>query len=295
MAKRRAYIPPPRKKKALPPTITSSAREDGDEDEEEALRDAERAERETTGFSARGQRDWEDVKAGQKWPPGVEPVLEELPKWGLLAGVLEEIEDDINVASHSERCMLPQIVIASFNPETALTQVSFFFYSFVSHSDSPGSNTILVMVSGDRACTQLREYLSTRDATPPPLSARSMTPMPSGSAGKKMMERLLRSYFWWKGGLGTMSRNLRGNKSKWSDKGSKKGGNAPGPVYGRDGASSGTAGGRGGAPSYKRRRIRGGSVAASVTSGRKEVDKETGEEEIVGAELEDEAEGIADL
>jgi DNA excision repair protein ERCC-4 len=109
VAKRRAYIPPPRKKKAPPPAavVNETGGGGGDEDEEEALREAERAERETTGFGGRGQRDWEDVKEGNVWPPGVEPVLEELPKWGLLASVLEEIEEDIAVAKHSERCMYP--------------------------------------------------------------------------------------------------------------------------------------------------------------------------------------------
>lgn len=127
-----------------------------------------------------------------------------------------------------------------------------------------------------------------------------MTPVTSGSAGKTMMQRLLRTYFWWKGGLGDMSRNLRGGKQKNGKGGfdAKKRGTMPsnygGGRNGRDSASGPSRGG-GGPPSYKRRRIRGGSVAASVTSGRKEIDKDTGEEEIVGAELEDEAEGIADL
>lgn len=107
VAKRRAYIPPPKKKKA--PPVASVPRDpldmDEDEEAEEALREAERAERESTGFRAGpdGRRDWEKTRKGQMWPPGVEPVLEELPKWGLLASVLEEIEEDITVAKHSER------------------------------------------------------------------------------------------------------------------------------------------------------------------------------------------------
>jgi DNA excision repair protein ERCC-4 len=120
------------------------------------------------------------------------------------------------------------------------------------------------------------------------------------------MERLLRTYFWWKGGLGEMSRNLRGGKdgkgkgNKWKrgggdEKGKGKEKEGSGAGSGSNGKGGHGAGGAGGPPSYKRRRIRGGSVAASVTSGRKEVDKETGEEEEVGAELEDEAESIADL
>lgn len=133
---------------------------------------------------------------------------------------------------------------------------------------------MLVMASGDRTCSQLREYLSSREPFPEEDS----------TAGQTMMERLLRTYFWWKGGLGDMSRNLRGSKDRSGGAGSKS----------RGGGSSSSGGGRG-QPSFKRRRVRGGSVAASMTSGRKERNAETGEEEMKNAELEDEAEEIADL
>lgn len=98
------------------------------------------------------------------------------------------------------------------------------------------------------------------------------------------MSRNLRS------GAGAKGKGWKKNGGKGEDKGKGKGKEAESGGSGRGGH-----GGGGGPPSYKRRRIRGGSVAASVTSGRKEVDKETGEEEEVGAELEDEAESIADL
>lgn len=131
------------------------------------------------------------------------------------------------------------------------------------------------MASGDRTCSQLREYLSSRE----PL------PEDDSTAGQTMMERLLRTYFWWKGGLGDMSRNLRGSKDRAGGAGSKS----------RGGGSSSSNGGRGTSNSFKRRRVRGGSVAASMTSGRKGRNAETGEEEEKNAELEDEAEEIADL
>lgn len=73
-----------------------------DEDENEAMRDMEREERERTGFGGGGGgggNDWDGFAegGGSSWPPGVTPVLEELPKWSLLAKVLEEIEEEISV------------------------------------------------------------------------------------------------------------------------------------------------------------------------------------------------------
>lgn len=100
-----------------------------------------------------------------------------------------------------------------------------------------------------------------------------------------MMERMLRTYFWWKGGLGDMSRNLRG---------------ADRPKRLDEGAGGGQNNGKGssGQPAYKRRRVRGGSVAASM-SGRSKVKVENGKEGEVGEgdgeRLEDENIEIADL
>lgn len=90
-----------------------------DEDAWEALREAEAAE-------GGGQEMWMNVRSGKsretaikveegvegsdpsaksreswkrkKWlPAGILPTLEELPKWSLLAEVLEEVEDDIRL------------------------------------------------------------------------------------------------------------------------------------------------------------------------------------------------------
>ncbi|KAL1410200.1 DNA repair protein RAD16 [Vanrija albida] len=81
---------------------------------------------------------------------GHESVLEEQPKWALLARVLKEIEDTIARVSDS-------------------------------HADQPGTNTVLVMTSSDLTCLQLRQYLTTMMPTDPPFSA---------GAGRKMMETL---------------------------------------------------------------------------------------------------------
>lgn len=90
-AKRRAYIPAPKKKRNRPAGangVDSQASQDDEEEddgEEEALREVERGE------------DLRTAAGNSPWPPGVVPVLEELPKWGLLASVLDEIEESITV------------------------------------------------------------------------------------------------------------------------------------------------------------------------------------------------------
>ncbi|KIR25849.1 DNA excision repair protein ERCC-4 [Cryptococcus deuterogattii 99/473] len=84
---------------------------------------------------------------------GHEAVLEEQPKWSVLAKVLKEIEDTI-----------------------ATVQVS--------HADAPGTNIILVMTTSDRTCLQLRQYLTTMSRTDPPFGPQ---------AGRKMMESLFLS------------------------------------------------------------------------------------------------------
>lgn len=103
-----------------------------------------------------------------------------------------------------------------------------------------------------------------------------------------MMERLLRSYFWWKGSLGEMTRNFRGGTSRPKN-GSKGSTSTNGAGQGRGGLAPR------GQPAYKRRRVRGGSVVGNVSSSRGHDSdvKESGEAREEG--LEDEAEDIADL
>lgn len=55
------------------------------------------------------------------------------------------------------------------------------------------SNTILIMCGSERTGFQLRQILSTMDECP------------EDSPGKHLMQRLLRSYFLWKGGLGKLN------------------------------------------------------------------------------------------
>ncbi|KAF8201952.1 hypothetical protein K438DRAFT_1821001 [Mycena galopus ATCC 62051] len=91
-------------------------------------------------------------------PDGLDPVLEELPKWSLLAEILDEVEGEI-------------LKIESLRkPPT-----------------SPGTNIVLVMASSTRTCTLISEYLSTRDSF-----------APKGTQGRPMMMHKLRLYLWWK-------------------------------------------------------------------------------------------------
>lgn len=81
-AKKRAYTIAIKDKSrnSSTPGVTEENEEDW-----EALREAER---DTDGYPI-------THKKQSKWPEGVQPVLEELPKWKLLGEVLEEIETEI--------------------------------------------------------------------------------------------------------------------------------------------------------------------------------------------------------
>ncbi|CDO77794.1 hypothetical protein BN946_scf184713.g2 [Trametes cinnabarina] len=71
----------------------------------------------------------------KKWlPEGMKLVLEELPRWSLLAAILHEIEGEM------------------MRLEPLLT------------SYSPGSNTVLIMASSLHTCTIIKNFLSTMDA-----------------------------------------------------------------------------------------------------------------------------------
>ncbi|KAF7437499.1 hypothetical protein PC9H_004340 [Pleurotus ostreatus] len=104
-------------------------------------------------------------------PQGMEPVLEELPKWTLLADILKEIEGEI-------------IRQESLPPPTVPSTVV------------PGTNTVLVMTSSTREAEILSDFLSAMDAD-----------APAGTQGRKMMLRKLYSYLAWKGKLNSQQRN----------------------------------------------------------------------------------------
>jgi len=115
-----------------------------------------------------------------KWlPDGLEPVLEELPKWNLLAEVLLEAEGEI---IRQESLKKPGAARESHNSTVR---------SWLTCSIASGStNTVLVMTSSTRTCSLLTEFLSTMDDNIAP-----------GMRGRKMMMRKLKLYLWWKAQL----------------------------------------------------------------------------------------------
>ena len=116
---------------------------------------------------------------------GLNPVLEELPKWSLLAEILEEIERDVY-----------------FNP--------------LPQDESSGS--ILIMCGDQGTCRQLREYLQTMDLTDP--ETRNGTGGDDEMIDEKrqsarvMMRRKLRNYLQWKGDFARVSNNLFAENQK---------------------------------------------------------------------------------
>ena len=110
-------------------------------------------------------------------------------------------------------------------------------------------------------------------------------------AGRQMMERLLRTYFFWKNGLRDISRNFKRRSANLLDE------TAAAPPLDTEGTIRGTTNyQRGGQPPNKRRRVRASSVAASVAD-RNRQKQRTGEDKEIAieAEMEEEAPGIADL
>lgn len=97
-AKRRCYIPSAAKK--APKEVIEIS---DDEEAWDALDELEGTVGTSNGPSA---KDKGKGKQRQKWlPKGMEPVLEELPKWSLLADVLQEIEEEmIRLESSTSFC-----------------------------------------------------------------------------------------------------------------------------------------------------------------------------------------------
>ncbi|KAI9887918.1 MAG: hypothetical protein M1823_000307 [Watsoniomyces obsoletus] len=162
------------------------------------------------------------------------PVLEEQPKWSVLAEVLEEIERDNYL-----------------NPSI--------------QDDSNG--TVLIMCSEQSTCRQLREYLKTMYMVPEVAEddeednqdddgKEDDNPKPSA---RFMMRRKLRDYLVWKNSFAKVSASLFAENQKALN----------GAVDNRPGSHSNNSGSyRGKGPPNKRRRIRGASGSASVTSTR---------------------------
>lgn len=126
-------------------------------------------------------------KAGKRpeWiPKDMHPILEELPKWSLLAEVLEEIEGEI-------------VRMESTATSRPLEQ-------------PPGTNITLVMCSSTATCALLNDFLSTMD-----------NKRPKGEWGRRMMLKKLRSWLWWEKSRKMMveAQNSGGKKSTSSSVG----------------------------------------------------------------------------
>jgi DNA excision repair protein ERCC-4 len=117
-----------------------------------------------------GRADDHSDRTSNNIPQSVKPVLEEQPKWAVLADILTEIETD-----------------AYFNPSTA-----------------ESGSTVLVMCNDQRTCRQIKEYLQTMHIKP------EMDEEADGQApheveeeqkkgsGEWMMRRKLRDYLHWR-------------------------------------------------------------------------------------------------
>ena len=154
----------------------------------------------------------------------IRPVLEELPKWAVLSEALDEIERDVY-----------------FNPV---------------HDDSSGA--ILIMCGDHGTCSQLREYLQTRQMEKEKIDEQEAEE-PYFTASF-MMKRKLRKYIRWKREFSQMSATLQAESQNKLD------------------TKNENSGARGRAPPNKRRRVRGSaSVASGLTradSGRTAGDKD---------------------
>ncbi|KAM0712182.1 hypothetical protein Q7P37_011276 [Cladosporium fusiforme] len=113
---------------------------------------------------------------------GLNPVLEEMPKWSLLAEILEEIERDMY-----------------FNPAP--------------QDESNGG--ILVMCGDQDTCRQIREYLQTMHAGDgSDLVDEDGNVTEKQPSGKMMMRRKLHNYLGWKRDFARVSNNLFSENQK---------------------------------------------------------------------------------
>lgn len=165
------------------------------------------------------------------------PVLEELPKWGVLAEVLEEIDRDL-------------------------------FYEPQIRDDSNGG--ILIMCSNTDTCRQLRDFLQTMHVKPKNVDRDRMSAADDPEFEREraeeahkpsanfMLRRKLRNYLKWKRQFAQVSATLFAENQKALN----------GATDGRPGHGGSLRGGK--APANKRRRMRGGgNIGGSmIMSGR---------------------------
>ncbi|MCJ1393131.1 hypothetical protein MMC18_006003 [Xylographa bjoerkii] len=128
--------------------------------------------------------DAEAPGANAPLPDSLRPVLEEQPKWALLAEVLQEVERDVY-----------------FNPTIR---------------DS-SNGTILIMCSDQGTSRQIREYLQTKDVIREETADKEIIPEANITAQPSatfMMRRKLRSYLNWKKDFARVSASLFNENQK---------------------------------------------------------------------------------
>lgn len=123
------------------------------------------------------------IADGASSADSLHPVLEEMPKWALLAEILEEIERDMY-----------------FNPQP--------------QDESNGS--ILIMCGDQGTTRQIREYLQTMHVREPEENgaAEDEDFVDKGSSARFMMRRKLRNYLAWKKDFARVSSNLFAENQK---------------------------------------------------------------------------------
>ncbi|KAI5307891.1 hypothetical protein KEM55_007128 [Ascosphaera atra] len=173
-------------------------------------------------------------------PDTLEPVLEEQPKWAVLADVLKEIERD-----------------AYMNPS----------------SKGSSHGTVLIMCSDQKTCRQLRDYLETmhlrvrsRDRSGPEnvettdLTEDEEQKDEEEASAEFMLRHNLREYLMWKRQYVRASENLKKSAEQKPEAGNVPGYQSVGAATAKDRQPTGRA------PPNKRRRVRGGSAAAAAPS-----------------------------
>lgn len=164
-----------------------------------------------------------------EFPESLRPVLEEQPKWAVLADVLQEIERDVY-----------------FNPTI---------------SDDSNS-TVLIMAGDGNTCRQIKDYLGLMHVQPNKSNksnGKAAEAAADGNdddedfrpSGAAMMRRKLRSYIEWKGQFARVKDSLYSEHQKSISNENKD-------------QRKHTTTGRG--PPTKRRRVRGGGAATGISA-----------------------------
>ncbi|CAO1633670.1 unnamed protein product [Sympodiomycopsis kandeliae] len=199
-----------------------------------------------------------------KWlPHGIDPVLEEQPKWHLLRDVLNEIEQDIYFTENKEDVMVP-------------------------------NNTILIMTRGERTCRQVGNFISKMkesiigqpdqdDDVEEDVQAES-----SQRPARRMMMHALWKHFNWQRDYSTVSNNLRnGNDQDIATTSNATSTSTPAGTYESDALKRKQIWERGQGPPNKRRRQRGGGMVGSSSTARPTANDPQGQADLLTKEADD--------